>query len=360
MTTRLVPIALFVSLFSAGCENEPVKHTKHVAAAPAAPTGVVVDAAKLSLFAALPDKAPPGSNNPPSDEKVSLGRALYYDARLSKSEALSCNGCHDLAKSGVDGKDFSEGHGKKKLSRNTPTVFNAALQQSQYWDGHFETLEDATRGMLLDPAIMAEPEARLIATLKSIPGYVDAFKKAYPDAPDPVTLDGTVKALAAFTRTLLTPAPWDQFLKGTQTALTDEQKKGFTEFVDVGCPTCHVGPLVGATMFQKLGKEKPWPNQADKGRSTVTKSPSDDMMFKVSSLRNIELTAPYFHDASGKSLEDAVKQMASHQLAKELSDDDVKSIVAWLKSLSGSVPEGLQTKPPEFPSTAKTPKPDLK
>jgi cytochrome c peroxidase len=357
MTTRFVPIALLVTFASVACENEPVKHTKHIAAPPA-PTGIAVDSAKLSLFAALPDKAA-ASTNPSSDEKVSLGRFLYYDARLSKSQKLSCNGCHDLAKTGVDGVDFSEGPGKKKLTRNTPTVFNAALQASQYWDGHFENIEDATRAMLVDPAVMAEPEARLVDTLKSIPGYVDAFKKAYPDAPDP-TLDGAVKAIAAFTRTLLTPAPWDQYLKGEQTALSEDQKKGFLKFVDVGCPTCHVGALVGATMFQKLGKEKPWPNQADKGRSTVTKSPSDDMMFKVSSLRNVEHTAPYFHDASAKTLEEAVKTMASRQLAKELGDDDVTAIVVFLKSLSGTVPEGLQAKPAEFPSTPKTPKPDLK
>jgi cytochrome c peroxidase len=165
-----------------------------------------------------------------------------------------------------------------------------------------------------------------------------------------------VNAIAAFTRTLLTPGSWDQFLKGEQTALTDDQKKGFTKFVDVGCPTCHVGPLVGATMFQKLGKEKPWPDQSDKGRSAVTKSPSDDMMFKVSSLRNVEHTAPYFHDASAKTLEEAVKTMATYQLAKDLSDDDVKSITAWLKTLTGTVPEGIAVKPPEYPSTAKTPK----
>ena len=341
------------------CENEPVKHTKHVIASAAAPTGVVVDSAKLSLFAVLPDKAP-AKNNLPSDEKIALGRALYYDARLSKGQDVSCNGCHDLSKVGVDGADFSLGDAKKKQARNTPTIYNAALAATEFWDGRFETIEEAARSMLLDPNVMAGAEKRVVDTLKSIPGYVDAFKKAYPDAPDPVTVDGAVNAIAAFTRTLLTPAPWDQFLKGEQTALTDEQKKGFTRFVDVGCPTCHVGALVGATMFQKLGKEKPWPNQSDKGRSTVTKSPSDDMMFKVSSLRNVERTAPYFHDASVKTLEEAIKTMATYQLAKDLSDDDVSAIAAWLKSLSGTAPEGIAAKPAEFPSTAKTPKPNAK
>ena len=356
MPRRYLSLALLVPLSCVGCQNEPVKHTKHVAAnTPAAPTGVVVDSAKLSLFAALPDKAP-ASNNLPSDEKIALGRVLYHDARLSKGHDVSCNSCHDLSKVGVDGTDYSLGDGKKKQARNTPTIYNAALGATQYWDGHFETIEEATRSMLVDPAVMAGADKRIVDTLKSIPEYVDAFKKAYPDATDPVTLDGTVNAIAAFTRTLLTPAPWDQFLKGEQSALTDDQKKGFTKFVDVGCPTCHVGPLVGATMFQKLGKEKPWPNQSDKGRSTVTKSPSDDMMFKVASLRNVEHTAPYFHDASAKTLEEAVKTMAALQLAKDLSEDDVKSIAGWLKTLSGTVPEGMEAKPPEYPSTAKTPK----
>lgn len=356
MISRYASLALLVPLSCISCQQEPVKHTKHIVAnTPPAPTGVVVDSAKLSLFAALPEKAP-ASNNLPSDEKIALGRVLYHDARLSKGHDVSCNSCHDLAKYGVDGTDFSLGTGKKKQARNTPTLFNAALETTQFWDGRFETTEEATRSMLLDPAVMGGVDKRIVDTLKSIPEYVDAFKKAYPDAAEPVTIDGAVNAIAAFTRTLLTPGPWDKFLKGEQTALTDDQKKGFTKFVDVGCPTCHVGALVGATMFQKLGKEKPWPDQSDKGRSLVTKSPSDDMMFKVSSLRNVEHTAPYFHDASAKTLEEAVKTMATYQLAKDLSDDDVKSIAGWLKTLSGTVPEGVATKPPEYASTAKTPK----
>lgn len=357
MKLRHPSLALLVPALCMSCQsNEPIKHTKHVAAnPPAAPTGFTVDSAKLSMFAALPDKAP-AHNNMSSDEKVALGRILFHDARLSKGHDVSCNSCHDLSKYGTDGTDFSLGDGKKKQARNTPALFNSALEATQFWDGRFETTEDATRSMLLDPAVMGGVDKHIVDTLKSIPQYVDAFKKAYPDAAEPVTLDGTVNAIAVFVRSLLTPAPWDAFMKGQQTALTDDQKKGFTKFVDVGCPTCHVGALVGATMFQKLGKEKPWPNQADKGRSAVTKSPSDDMMFKVSSLRNIEHTAPYFHDASAKTLEEAVKTMAAYQLAKELSDDDVKSIVTWLKTLSGSVPEGVQAAPTEFPSTAKTPK----
>jgi cytochrome c peroxidase len=362
-TTRTITTAtaLCLAFAVAACEQEPVqrtqKHTEPQAAA--APKGFEVDSAKLSLYAVLPDKAA-SSSNLSSDEKVSLGHLLFDEPRLSKAQDVACSTCHDPSKSGADGTDFSLGHGKKKLGRNTPTVFNSAVAASQFWDGRAETIEDAAKMVLLDPAVMASTEARVVDTLKSMPEYVDAFKKAYPDAPDPVTLTNATNALGDYMRKLLTPSRWDKFMKGDKAAITDDEKKGFTKFVDVGCPTCHVGPLVGATMFQKLGKEKPWPNQADKGRAAVTKSPSDDMMFKVSSLRNVEHTAPYFHDASGKSLEEAVKTMASYQLNKDLPDDDVKLIVAWLKTLSGDLPADLAKKSAPFPSTAKTPKPDKK
>jgi cytochrome c peroxidase len=343
-----------------GCENEPVKHRPkpHVESPPAA-AGVEVDSAKLSIYAALPESAA-AKNNPLTDEKVALGRMLYFDARLSKSGELACATCHDLDKAGADGKDFSIGAGKKALARNTPTVLNAAVAPNQFWDGRSETVEDAAKAMLLDPTVMASTEARVADTLKSMPEYAEAFKKAFPDVPDPVTLDGASKAIGAFTRKLVTPSRWDKFIGGDKTAITDDEKKGFLKFVDVGCPTCHVGALVGATMFQKLGKEKPWPNQADKGRSAITKSPSDDMMFRVSQLRNVEYT--YFHDASGKTLEEAVKTMATYQLAKELSDEDVKSVTAFLKTLSGQLVAAADFgKKPALPaSTPKTPKAVLK
>jgi cytochrome c peroxidase len=248
-----------------------------------------------------------------------------------------------------------------KLDRNSPTLYNAAFAFAQFWDGRSETVEDAIKGILLNPAVMAGPtEPRTIDTLKSIPAYVDAFKKAFPDDPEAVTLDNVAKALGAFTRKLVTPSKWDKFLKGDATALTEDEKKGFSKFVEVGCPNCHVGPLVGGTMYQKLGKERPWPNQKDKGRSLVTKSPSDDMMFRVPGLRNIEHTAPYFHDATGKALEESIKTMASHQLAKDLGDDDAKSIATWLKTLSGAPPADYIKKPELPASTPKTPKPDPK
>jgi cytochrome c peroxidase len=357
--TRIAAAACVLVL--SACEQQPAppRAAKKVEA-PAVPRGIEIDSAKLALFGALPDTAETKAN-PATADKVALGRILYYDARLSKNQDLSCNSCHDLDKYGADGKDFSDGHRRVKLGRNSPTLYNAALGFVQFWDGRSESLEDAIKAILIDEAVMAGPaEQRTLDTLKSMPAYVEAFKKAFPDDAESITLDNTAKALGAFTRKLMTPSKWDKLLKGDNTALTDDEKKGFLKFVEVGCPNCHVGALVGGTMYQKLGKEKPWPNQKDKGRSAVTKSASDDMMFRVPGLRNIEHTAPYFHDASGKTLEESVKTMANHQLAKDLGDDDVKSIATWLRTLSGAPPADVIKKPELPASTKTTPKPDPK
>lgn len=357
----MLAVALFVPLSGCNSEQTPEKPKKaKTAAPPAPPPGVEIDSAKLEMFGPLPD-AMESKANPLTEDKVALGRMLFYDARLSKNHDVSCNTCHDLDKYGVDGRDVSLGHKGQKGARNSPSVYDAALQFVQFWDGRAETVEDQAKGPILNPVEMAMPnEKRVTDTLSSMPEYVAAFKKAFPDDAEPVTFDNYAKAVGAFERKLVTPSRWDQFLKGDKTALTDDEKKGFLKFVEVGCPTCHVGPLVGGTMYQKVGKEKPWPNQKDKGRSAVTKSPSDDMMFKVPELRNVERTAPYFHDASAKTLEEAVTMMATYQLNKELSADDVKSIVGWLKTLTGTIPADYVKKPVLPASTPKTPKPDPK
>jgi len=347
-------------LASSACSRESAEHHSRKKLDTSAPVGVEIDSAKLAMYAPLPDVAD-SKANPVTDEKAFLGRMLFYDQRLSTAQDLSCNSCHKLDDYGADGRDFSLGHKGKKLSRNSPTIYGAALGFTQFWDGRAETVEDAVKGILLDPDVMAESnERRITDTLGSMPEYAAAFKLAFPDAESPVTLENTTKALGAFIRRLLTPSKWDRFLKGEKAALDDSEKKGFLKFVEVGCPTCHVGPLVGGTMYQVLGKEKAWPNQKDKGRSSVTKSPSDDMTFKVPQLRNIERTAPYFHDASSSSLDSAVKTMAEYQLKKEISAEDAGSIVTWLKTLTGTIPSEFIRKPTLPTSTAKTPKPDTK
>ena len=306
---------------------------------------VVVPKGYLAAFAPLPAEFP-SEKNPLTKEKIDLGRMLYYDPRLSKSGKISCNTCHDLEKFGVDNLPTSVGHNGQKGPRNAPTVYNAAGHIAQFWDGRSPDVEDQAKGPVLNPKEMAMPNAKaVVKVLKSIAGYVKAFKKAFPKDKDPVTFDNMAKAIGAFERKLVTPSRFDKFLKGDKSALTDEEKEGLKTFVEVGCTTCHSGPLLGGHIYQKLGLIKPWPNLKDTGRYQVTKKESDKFVFKVPSLRNVEKTGPYMHDGSVKTLEEAVKLMARHQLGRELTDKQIKSIVTFLKSLTGEIPKKYIAKP---------------
>ncbi len=323
-----------------------------------APKKVEVDAARLAAFKPLPS-AVESADNPITEEKVSLGRMLYFEPRLSKGHDISCNTCHQLDKYGVDNEPTSPGHKGQRGSRNSPTVYNAAGHFTQFWDGRAPTVEEQAKGPILNPVEMAMPEPkRVLAVLRSMPEYVQAFQKAFPGEKDPLNYDNVGKAIGAFERRLLTPSRWDKFLTGDQAALTDEEKAGLNKYLEVGCQTCHSGVYMGGSMFQKLGLVKPAEQTGDEGRFSVTKQDADRMMFKVPALRNIEMTAPYYHNGSIKSLDEAVKDMAEHQLGRELTAEDVNSIVAFLKALTGEVPAEF-IKPPELPkSTAKTPKPE--
>jgi cytochrome c peroxidase len=200
-------------------------------------------------------------------------------------------------------------------------------------------------------------EKAVLAVLKSMPEYVDAFKKAFPDDKEPMSYKNLTLAIGAFERKLVTPSRWDKFLKGDTAALTNEEKLGFNKYIEAGCQTCHAGVGVGGSSMQKVGNVVEWPNTKDKGKAEVTKEASDEMVFKAQSLRNVEHTAPYFHDASAKTLEEAVKMMGTHQLGKTLKPEDVKAMVAWLKTLSGEPPADLIKEPTLPESTKKTPKP---
>jgi len=318
-----------------------------------------VDAAKLKMFAPLPDVVP-GKSGAPAEEQVALGRMLYYDARLSKGQDVSCNTCHDLAKYGVDGEPTSEGHKKQHGNRNSPTVYNAAAHFVQFWDGRAADVEAQAKGPMMNPVEMAMPSDKaVVAVLKSMPDYVAAFKRAFPGEKDPVTLDNAANAIGAFERKLVTPSRWDKFLKGDETALTPEEKAGFRTFTEAGCQACHAGTLLGGNLYQKIGVIKPYPDTSDEGRFQVTKSDSDKMTFKVPSLRNVEKTGPYFHNGKVPTLDAAVMQMADYQLGKQLSEADVRSVGTFLKALTGEIPAEY-IKPPELPkSTPKTPKPSL-
>ena len=220
---RVVPIALTL-LIALGCGKPP---------------STTIDPVKLKMFAPLPD-AFPTQGAAPTEEKINLGRMLYYEPRLSKSQKISCNSCHGLSTYGVDGEPTSSGHRGQKGDRNSPTVYNCGGHFVQFWDGRAANLEEQAKGPVLNPVEMAMPnDKQVIAVLKSIPEYVDAFKKVFPDDRDPVTYDNMAKAIGAFERKLVTPARWDKFLKGDQAALTEEEKVGFNTYTTAGCQACH-------------------------------------------------------------------------------------------------------------------------
>jgi len=284
-------------------------------------------------------------DNPITDAKARLGRKLFEDAGLSLAGDVSCATCHPLSKYGVDGLPTSKGHAGKLGDRNAPTVFNAALQIAMFWDGRAATVEEQAKGPLLNPSEMAMENAEaVVATVKKDAAYREAFRLAFPGGEgEVVTIENITKAIGAFERTLVTPARWDRFVAGEHEALGVDEQVGLSKFVSVGCATCHRGTLVGGDRYRKLGSRVPWPKTTDLGRHRVTGAPSDEMVFKVASLRNVERTAPYFHDGSVATLDEAVRAMGRHQLDVELGEDDVRSIVVFLRSLTGIIAPELLT-----------------
>lgn len=334
-----------------GCGEPPAPAPAPVeeAAAPAAPK-------HASLFAPLPADMYGGATV--SREVVDLGRMLYHEKRLSKSHEIACNSCHLVDAFGVDNQPTSSGHKGERGGRNSPTTFNAALQFVQFWDGRAPTIEEQAKGPVLNPIEMAMPdETFVLKVLHSIPGYEAAFKAAFPGEADPITYDNMAKAIGAFERGLVTPSRFDKYLAGDTSALTAEEQAGLDTFVTTGCTACHSGVLVGGGMYQKLGLVKPYDTK-DTGRMEVTKNEADRFMFKVPQLRNIAMTAPYFHDGSIATLEEAVRRMADHQLGKTLTDAEVASIVTFLNSLTGEVPAAYAAAPVLPESGPNTPKPD--
>ena len=329
------------ALWSASCARKPA-----------------VDPAKLQAFKALP-AVMESAGNPITDDKVNLGRMLYYDARISRGQDVSCNTCHALDKYGVDEEATSTGFKGQKGTRNSPTVYNAAGHFVQFWDGRAPTVEEQAKGPILNPVEMGMPDQkRVIRVLRSMPEYVQAFQKAFPGAKDPLTFDNVGQAIGAFERKLVTSARWDKFLGGDQTALTDQEKAGLNTFLDTGCQACHSGAFMGGSVFEKLGAVKPYPDTRDLGRFDVTNQEADKQVFKVPSLRNVEKTAPYFHDGSVKTLEEAVADMGNYQLGRSLSPAEVTSIISFLKTLTGDLPSEYIKEPALPKSTAKTPKPE--
>ncbi|MGB5085741.1 MAG: cytochrome-c peroxidase [Methylocystis silviterrae] len=299
-------------------------------------------------------------NNEITPAKIDLGSKLFFDPRLSKSQIISCNSCHNLGTGGVDAGPTSIGHGWAKGPRRAPTVLNAVFNVAQFWDGRAVDLKAQAKGPVQADVEMNNTPAQVEKMLNSMPAYVAEFKAAFPADPKPVSFDNMAKAIEAFEATLTTPnAPFDKFLKGDVNALNDVEKKGLRLFIDKGCAACHGGVNIGGNGYFPFGvAQKPSVEimpVADKGRSKVTHDVADDFVFRSAPLRNVALRAPYFHTGSVWTLEEAVDLMAKDQLGENLSDPDIKAIVAFLGTLNGDQPKAVYPVLP--PRTKDTPLP---
>jgi len=286
------------------------------------------------LLGTLPDKMPGGEKDTPA--MVQLGRELFFEKDLSMNRSQSCNTCHEVDRNrgGVDNEPTSDGAFGKPGGRNSPTVLNAGFQLAQFWDGRAATLEDQAKGPVLNPIEMAMPaEKEVIARLKASKTYPKLFQQAFPGAAEAITYGNFARAVAAFERTLITHDRFDDFLKGNDQALSQTELKGLDLFLNTGCTTCHNGPVLGGNTYQKMGLVNAYETK-DLGRFEATKDEDDKLKFKVPVLRNIALTHPYFHDGSQAKLEDAVAKMGWLQLGKQLTPDEVKSLVAFLQTLT--------------------------
>ena len=312
------------------------------------------------LFQPIPLTPPALPGNAATPAKIELGKMLYFDPRLSASHSISCSSCHNIGLGGADAEPTSLGHRWQHGGRNAPTVFNAVFNKTEFWDGRAKDLEEQAGGPMVNPIEMASPAPHVAEQLNGIPGYHEAFVKAFPGEADPVTLANVQKAIAVFEATLITPnAPFDHFLRGDANALSPSQKEGLALFMDKGCAACHNGINLGGGMYAPFGViTKPGASllpPGDKGRFMVTGTPSDEYVFRVPPLRNIALTAPYFHTGQAWDLRLAVAVMGASQLSAKLTGEDVGKITAFLDSLTGEQPK--VTFPILPPSVGTTPRP---
>jgi len=314
-----------------------------------------------AIFQPIPDKVTEVRGQTINEDQAILGHKLWFDPRLSSSHVISCNSCHNLSIGGSDNVTTSIGHGWQKGPRNSPTVLNAVFNAAQFWDGRAKDLQEQAKGPVQASVEMNSTPERVEATLKSIPEYVAEFTKAFPKDKDPVSFDNMAYALEAFEVSLTTPnSSFDRFLKGDDKALDAQQKEGLALFMDAGCIACHNGVNVGGQSYFPFGViKKPGADtlpEDDKGRFAVTNTAADEYVFRAAPLRNIALTPPYFHSGEVWDLEQAVAIMGDSQLGRQLKDDEVKAITAFLHSLTGELP---QVAYPLLPaSTATTPKPE--
>lgn len=328
------------------------------------------------LFEPIPETPPELPGEPSTPEKVALGKMLYFEPRISESHEISCSTCHNISMGGSDGRASSIGHAWQLGGRKTLTVLNAVFNKSQYFDGRAADLKDQVvrsvmafpaamlkssgGAKMVNPAEMNVTKQRAVEQLKGIPGYEEAFRKAFPTDADPIVYDNIGRAIALFEATLITPdAPFDRWLKGDEGALSEAQKQGLRLFVEKGCAGCHNGVNIGGRAYARFGAaQTPGPEYLpaeDWGRFAVTRNLSDKYVFKVQSLRNIELNPPYFHSGRVWDLKQAVAIMGESQLGVKFSDAEIENVVEFLKSLTGRQPDVVLPILP--PSTATTPRP---
>ncbi|MGR9100698.1 MAG: cytochrome-c peroxidase [Gammaproteobacteria bacterium] len=304
--------------------------------------------AQAADWEALPDKAPEPADNPTTTAKIHLGHMLYHDPRLSSTGTVSCASCHNTMLGGEDNRPVAMGVNGQTGGRSAPTVWNSAFNQSQFWDGRAASLEEQAAGPVTNPIEMGMKSwDDVVSRLKTIEGYQSAFEKAF--GPDSISKDNATKAIAAYERTLITPnSPYDKYVKGDKSALTEQQVRGMEKVAELGCTTCHSGPAFnGPGTFQKFPViengyfEAKYKFSKDTGRD-------GQHLWKVPTLRNVALTAPYFHNGSVKTLEEAVKVMGKLQLGKDLSEEEINDIAAFLNALTGEFPkQGM----PQLPGT---------
>lgn len=288
--------------------------------------------------------------------KVELGKQLYFDPRLSMSGIISCNTCHNLSLGGVDNLKTSIGHKWQPGPVNAPTVFNSSLFIAQFWDGRAADLKEQAAGPIKAPVEMAMPHALAVSVIASMPAYVQQIEKIY--GKKQVTIDHITDAIAEFEKSLVTPnSRFDKWLNGDDKALAAHELAGYQLFKNSGCVACHNGPALGGTSFQKMGLIEPYKSTSPaQGRVAVTGKDSERFMFKVPTLRNVELTYPYFHDGEAATLEQAVDIMGRLQLGRKYNQEELSSIVAFLKTLTGERP---QITLPILPASAdRTPRPE--
>ncbi len=312
----------------------------------------------LSVFQPLPDTAHV-DDYPHSAARVELGRKLFFETRVSTDGRTSCATCHSPSYYGADSLAQSVGVHGQKLPRNAHTVFNTSLLVSQHYGGNRATVEEQAMKALISPLAYGNKSFEEAETKLRALGYQQLFDEAFPNEKESVSAEHWGVAVGAFERTLLTPAPFDRYLKGDTRAISAEAKAGLDKFISYGCAACHSSSTVGGRMFQKFGLtedywkatgsvEMPQLKGRDKGKFHDTGKEEDQWIFKVPQLRNVAMTPPYFHDGSVATLDDAVRVMARLQLGRQLSDADVRQIVAFLETLTGEVPENF-AKAPQLP-----------